>query len=70
MEGTAMPAEVMLRFLMRYGVEPHWLLTGEGPAYRDQTPELVLVLARATAEVRRLAGPQPSYRKTHLPPTA
>ncbi|MDG3006148.1 ester cyclase [Paludisphaera mucosa] len=32
--GVAVPAEVLLAFLDLTGVEPAWLLTGEGPMYR------------------------------------
>jgi hypothetical protein len=31
--GIAMPALVMLRFIMLTGACPHWLLTGEPPQY-------------------------------------
>ncbi|WP_152049932.1 hypothetical protein [Tautonia marina] len=31
--GTAIPGEVLLRFLALTRVEPHWLLTGQGPKY-------------------------------------
>jgi hypothetical protein len=32
---VAMPALVMLRFIMLTGACPHWLLTGEPPRYRQ-----------------------------------
>jgi hypothetical protein len=32
--GVAPPGLVLLRFLEVAGVEPHWLLTGEGRRYR------------------------------------
>jgi hypothetical protein len=32
--GVQMPGEVILRFLLVTGTEPHWLLTGEGNRYR------------------------------------
>jgi hypothetical protein len=32
--GVVMPATVLLRFLLLTAVEPHWLLTGDGPRYR------------------------------------
>ena len=31
--GGPIPGEVLLRFLALTRVEPHWLLTGEGPKY-------------------------------------
>ena len=31
--GVVMPASVLLRFIELTAVEPHWLLTGEGPRY-------------------------------------
>lgn len=36
--GVTVPAAVLLRFLEMTGVEPHWLLTGEGPRYRAAPP--------------------------------
>jgi hypothetical protein len=33
--GIAMPALVMLRFIVVTGVCPHWLLTGEPPQYSE-----------------------------------
>ena len=35
--GVTIPAGVILRFIELTGVEPHWLLTGEGPRYRVPT---------------------------------
>jgi hypothetical protein len=32
--GVTMPAKVTLAFLVVTGVEPRWLLTGQGPRYR------------------------------------
>jgi hypothetical protein len=32
--GVIMPAKVTLAFLVVTGVEPRWLLTGQGPRYR------------------------------------
>ena len=32
--GVAIPGWVVLQFLELTGVEPHWLLTGEGERYR------------------------------------
>ena len=32
--GVTIPGAVVLRFLVLSGVEPHWLLTGEGRRYR------------------------------------
>jgi hypothetical protein len=32
--GVAMPALILLRFIELTGVEPHWLLTGDGNRYR------------------------------------
>ncbi len=37
--GVVMPASVMLRFLVLTSVDPHWLLTGEGPRYRSPRPQ-------------------------------
>jgi hypothetical protein len=31
--GVVMPAHILLRFLELTGVDPHWLLTGEGERY-------------------------------------
>jgi hypothetical protein len=36
--GVTVPAEILLRFLELTGVEPHWLLTGEGPQFRAKRP--------------------------------
>ena len=33
--GVVMPATVLLQFLDVTAVEPRWLLTGEGPRYRE-----------------------------------
>jgi hypothetical protein len=33
--GVAMPALVMLRFIVLTGACPHWLLTGEPPQYTE-----------------------------------
>ena len=33
--GVTIPGEVLLRFIAATGVEPHWLLFGEGRKYRD-----------------------------------
>ena len=41
--GITMPGVVVLRFLVLCGVEPHWLLTGEGRRYRpglSRSPDL------------------------------
>jgi hypothetical protein len=32
--GVVMPGPILLHFLDLTSVEPHWLLTGEGPKYR------------------------------------
>jgi hypothetical protein len=34
--GVLMLGIVLLRFIERTGADPHWLLTGEGPRYRDE----------------------------------
>jgi hypothetical protein len=34
-DGVKVTGEVLLRFLVLTGAEPHWLLTGEGDAYRS-----------------------------------
>ena len=39
--GVTVPAEVLLRFLEVTGVEPGWLLNGEGPKYRERPPAAV-----------------------------
>jgi hypothetical protein len=38
--GRPVPAEVLLRFVDQTGVRTHWLLTGQGQAYRpgDRRP--------------------------------
>jgi hypothetical protein len=33
--GVTMPAHVLLRFIAVTGVDPHWLLTGEGDRYQE-----------------------------------
>jgi hypothetical protein len=33
-DGVTMPAWILLQFIELTGVEPHWLLTGEGERYR------------------------------------
>ncbi len=38
-DSEAMPAEVMLRFVVETETNPHWLLTGEGPRYRQAESE-------------------------------
>jgi hypothetical protein len=38
--GITIPGSVLLRFLAVSGVEPHWLLTGEGRKYRAQSRRL------------------------------
>jgi hypothetical protein len=34
-QGVTIPGEVVLRVIALAGVEPHWLLTGQGPRYRS-----------------------------------
>ena len=34
-EGVTIPGEVLLRFIETARVDAHWLLTGEGPKYRE-----------------------------------
>ena len=34
--GVAMPATVLLRFIILTGCDPHWLLTGEGQRFRGR----------------------------------
>ncbi len=34
--GCTIPADVILRFIEVTDASPHWLLTGEGPTYRNQ----------------------------------
>ena len=34
--GVIIPGDVLLRFLDLTAAEPHWLLHGEGPKYRDR----------------------------------
>jgi hypothetical protein len=34
--GLTIPAHSILRFMELTGVEPHWLLTGEGEQFRDR----------------------------------
>ena len=34
--GVIIPGDVLLRFLTLTAAEPHWLLHGEGPKYRDR----------------------------------
>jgi hypothetical protein len=34
--GVTIPARIILRFIEITGVEPRWLLTGEGERYRDR----------------------------------
>jgi hypothetical protein len=38
-EGTAIPAQVVLRIIELTSVEPEWLLNGTGPKYRPVRPE-------------------------------
>lgn len=33
--GVTLPASVLLRFIDLTGADPHWLLTGQGPRYRQ-----------------------------------
>jgi hypothetical protein len=37
--GVAIPAQSILQFIEVTGVEPHWLLTGEGERYRAHPSE-------------------------------
>lgn len=37
--GVAVPDWVLLSFLVHTGAEPQWLLTGEGPRYRERPAE-------------------------------
>ena len=37
--GCTVPALVILQFLELTSVNPHWLLTGSGEKYRDDTPD-------------------------------
>ena len=34
--GVAIPGEVLLRFIETAHIDPHWLLTGDGPKYRAE----------------------------------
>jgi hypothetical protein len=36
--GVTIPGEVLLRFMETSRVDPHWLLTGDGPKYRGEGP--------------------------------
>ncbi len=36
-DGITIPASIILQFIEMTGVEPHWLLTGEGARYRDRS---------------------------------
>jgi hypothetical protein len=36
--GVVMPAHILLVFLEVTGVDPRWLLTGEGESYRHRVP--------------------------------
>jgi len=47
--GVVMPASVLLRFLILTSVEPHWLLTGEGPRYRGPRRNLLPSLPTPTS---------------------
>ena len=41
--GVTIPGLVLLRFVAATGIEPHWLLTGEGRKYRpglSRSPDL------------------------------
>lgn len=42
--GVLLPGELLLRFLVLTGAEPRWLLSGEGPMFRDNAVDLVSVL--------------------------
>jgi hypothetical protein len=37
--GVTIPATVILAFIQLTGVEPHWLLAGDGDRYRQATDE-------------------------------
>ncbi len=39
--GVTIPALVILRFIELTGVEPHWLLTGEGERYRARPADVI-----------------------------
>lgn len=34
--GVTVPAEILLRFLEVTSAEPHWLVTGQGPKFRNE----------------------------------
>jgi hypothetical protein len=36
--GRTIPAQRILRFIEVTGVDPHWLLTGEGSQFRERGP--------------------------------
>lgn len=50
--GVTMPGEVILRFTVLTRVEPAWLLTGDGPVYREQPDGLRHDLTRETTRPR------------------
>ncbi len=37
--GCTIPAQVILRFIDLTSANPHWLLTGSGEKYRDDSPD-------------------------------
>ncbi len=38
--GSSIPAHSILRFIKLTGVDPHWLLTGDGDQFRDREQAL------------------------------
>src|SRR5262245_37453530 len=51
--GVTVPAEVLLAFIDQTGVNPVWLLTGDGPKYRRGMEDLVLADLSPAQLIRR-----------------
>jgi steroid delta-isomerase-like uncharacterized protein len=51
--GVTVPAEVLLNFIEQTGVEPHWLLSGEGPKYRRKPDDPCLSGLSPVEVIRR-----------------
>lgn len=51
--GVTVPAEILLSFIDQTGVNPMWLLTGEGPKYRSELEDQVLAFLSPEELIRR-----------------
>jgi hypothetical protein len=72
--GVTIPGEVILRFVELTGVDPNWLLHGEGPRFRTSPPSVKFAASRESVKallsqaLRRLSRNQDARDEPAAPP--